>query len=182
MAESVSAWLARSRVALDLEYALELVRDYAEDIKEVEFEDDGETYVLYEGLDDLFISEGLYCNIGNDVNCTIRGRSHYVYLMLIYNARGIYTGVAKVGVSGFVDVRCKTLNEAWKKLGWKFRVESVSRGMWSKKRMYNLESSIHSVLRFKGLQYEARRKYDGFSELFTLNEKDLEVVKWMLKK
>jgi hypothetical protein len=35
---------------------------------------------------------------------------------------------------------------------------------------YELEQSIHKVLRLKGLGYEANNSFDGSTELFTYNE------------
>ncbi len=179
---SVSKWIADNHIAIDLSYGIELVKDYSDVIEEIKFEDDGEIYSVYKGLDCLFISEGLYCNLFNNACDTVCGRSHFVYLMGIYNKRGAYTGVAKVGVSKFPDRRCEALTDAWKRKGWTFKIDAVSRGVWSKRRMYELESAIHLVLRFKGLQYVSSRKYDGFSELFTCTEKDLEAIRWMLRK
>jgi hypothetical protein len=166
MAVSISEWLRVSNVVLDLDYAFELVRDYSDCVREVSYEEDGEYYVLYEGLDDLFIAENLYCSIGDATDDMVVGRNHYVYLMRVYNSRDQFIRVVKVGVSRHPLKRAETLTEAWKRKGLTFRVDKVSTGNWSKRKMYRLEAAIHVVLRHKGLQYDAGVKYDGYSELF----------------
>ena len=179
---SISRWLDISKVALDLEYAIELVEDYKDKIKEVKIIDDGEIYILYEGLDNLFIYESLVCAIGDNRDDVIIGRNHYVYIMRCYNYRDQYIGVCKVGVSRFPEKRAEDLTEAWSRKKLRFRVDTVSRGYWSRRKMYSLESSIHTVLRFKGMSYDSGCKYDGFSELFIVSSEELEMLRWLLKK
>jgi hypothetical protein len=180
MAVSLSEWLRVSGIALDLDYAFELIADYSDVVREVEIWEDGERYVLYEGLDDLFIAENLYCSIGDATDDMVVGRNHYVYLMRIYNARDQYFGVVKVGVSRQPLKRAEALTEAWGRKKLTFRVDKVGTGNWSKRKMYGLEAAIHVVLRRKGLQYDAGVKYDGYTELFKVNDKDLEMIRWML--
>jgi hypothetical protein len=146
----------------------------------VSYEEDGEYYVLYEGLDDLFIAENLYCSIGDTTDDMVVGRNHYVYLMRIFDYRDRFFGVVKVGVSRTPLKRAETLTEAWKRKRLTFRVDKVSIGNWSKRKMYNLEAAIHTILRRKGLQYDTGVKYDGYTELFKVSDNDLEMIKWML--
>ena len=173
MGKSVSAWVRDEHIAIDLEYAIELADGYAIDedsgVNAAVLIDGGESYRVYDGLDWLCISEGLFCNINvcDDEEVNVIGKNHYLYLMDCYALNGSgHTGIIKVGVSRFPKRRAEQLSEAWKRKGIRFSVRVVSKGSWSKRKTYITEGCIHNVLRHKGLQYDAGCKYDGFSELF----------------
>ena len=166
MAISISKWLRVNRIALDLDYAIELVKDYTDCVTEVVFWDNGEDYVIYEGLDELCIREHLWCAIGDDSDAVIVGRNHYLYLMECYDPFGNFINVVKIGVSKWPEKRAEQLTEAWKRKRLTFRVKKIDKGSWYKRRVYNAEAAIHTILRRKGLQYRTGVKYDGYSELF----------------
>jgi len=172
--KSVSAWVRDEHIAIDVGYAIELAGRYGEDSGSdvcafVTYED-GDDYVFYTGLDSICMDEHLFCNISSDGIDSdagmVVGRDHYLYIMDCCTLNGDNTGVIKVGVSRFPKRRAEQLNEAWRRKGIRFDVRRVSKGSWSRRKVYATESAIHNVLRHKGLQYDPGCKYDGYSELF----------------
>ena len=162
---SLSAWIRDARVEVGLEELLNTLEDN-KDVTLVNVHIDGEMYVKYLNLDSLYVSEGLSCVINEDIEPVVKGRNYYVYYLQCFKSDGTYAGICKVGVSRDPVIRVEQLNKAWDPKGVFFKLIHQSKGSWSKRRMYSLESAIHEVLRHKGLQYRSELHLDGYTELF----------------